>query len=99
MLTPEQQAALVIAAINNLPHKQDLLEGKFNFGCCTECCAACAVLSDLTTSDLIDAVIAHSTIGHESYDWWVNGKLDRSWLDIAWNLHLCPNHEHLDPNG
>lgn len=88
-LNQEQIAALVVASVNHLPHRDDLVIGKTDQGCCPVCCACCFVLKQMIDANVIDHIISFSRIGHDEYDWWVDGKLDRRWLDAAWNLYPC----------
>lgn len=96
-LSPAQQGTLVVCAINWLPHKNDLLERRVDFGCCNGCCASCAILADLIDNNTIDEVIKLAPDHqYQRSDWWVDGKFDRTWADAWWRTIECPAHDEDD---
>lgn len=98
MLDVYQQSVLVVDAINRLPHRDDLLDGKTEDGCCPECCASCGILFDLAQDHLLDHIVLQAPVHFRKADWWDrDGEVvDRAWLDAAWNLYPCPHHTPLD---
>lgn len=78
----EQFAILVVGALDEL----------WFFPCCPECCAKCAVLSNLLVAGELDEVVRHAPAEtFESSDWFKTGRVLRSWLYGQWDLegHKC----------
>lgn len=94
VLTLREQAGLLVHAINSLGHKNDILVGETE-GCCPTCCLPCSILADLARSGRLEEVIVHEPTTTD-YMWWSAGRVDRSWLDVAWNHEPCPNHEPVE---
>jgi len=95
LLTPEQQAVLVISSLNLLPHPDDLtdyLAGKndFGHGCCADCCAPCGILRDLRDAGTLDDIVRicppHYWTG---LTWWTPDGVDKNWLQACWSNSLC----------
>lgn len=95
MLTLADQGALVVVALNLLPHPHDLVAGKGR-GCCPDCCTSCEVLRRLATTGQLDVAVRqapHHLWGPDSV-WWVNGRVDTGWLSDCWASRNRPQCEH-----
>ncbi len=97
VLTEYQQMAFVITAINNLPHRDDLVEGKTQDGWCPDCCLPCGVLQELIDGDDLDYLLRNAprSLSVTGYDWWDADQecFDRTWAQAWWGLYPGPNHE------
>jgi hypothetical protein len=72
----EQFAILVVGALDELSY----------FTCCPDCCAKCAVVSNLLVAGELDQVVANAppeTV--EGSDWFKTGRVLRSWLYSRWD--------------
>ncbi len=93
MLTPEQQAIMVIVALNHLPTLRDHLNPDLLAeGCCPDCCASCDVLRELDRTDLLNQVIeqAPADMQAERYAWARDGAVDIVWLYAVWDCTSRP---------
>jgi len=67
------------------------------FGCCVQCCAACAGLSLLWERGVLDDVVR--PIIEDDFDlhyaWWVDDKVSEDWLAIGWRETAYHPHHHL----
>ncbi len=93
MLTPEQQAILVIARLDQLPHPRDLAEGRdYGLACCPDCCAVCTILRDLLQAGTLDDVIRQADKDYYTPSaWWTgDGGVDKQWLRDCWGCQSHP---------
>lgn len=95
MLSATQQGILVLSSLNLLPHKLDLLDPATDVdGCCPDCCAPCHLLRELMRAGTLDEIVTWAP-NHmwSDLDWWVNGRVDREWLDLVWGCQSEPRCE------
>lgn len=53
-------------------------------GCCYRCCGACHALFLLDYAGMLDDVLRPFMREYDSWVWWVDGRLDRQWLERGW---------------
>lgn len=62
--------------------------------CCPHCCAPCAVLQTLDEAGQLDDAVRLAPEHHRDSDWWIDGRVDRTWLYSRWT---CLSHPPCSP--
>jgi hypothetical protein len=70
-------------------HLNQLYSADQDLGCCPVCCGPCSALKALAESGQLEECLGDTAAG---CDYWVDGRVDRSFLTRAWRMTCC--HEH-----